>query len=64
MKGFVKWYNYVRGNGFIHGEDGTDISFHMSDIGNRGLDLYEKDRVEFKVQRTGKRIKAIGLKKI
>jgi cold shock CspA family protein len=64
LKGVVTWYNYLRGKGFINGDDGKEISFHIHDIANRGLDLYEKDHVEYKVQRIGKNLKAIGLKKI
>jgi hypothetical protein len=30
MKGTVKWYNSMKGFGFIRGEDGKDVFVHSS----------------------------------
>ncbi|MEJ2544745.1 MAG: cold shock domain-containing protein, partial [Calditrichaceae bacterium] len=32
MEGKIKWYNPIKGFGFIVGEDGKDIFVHQTDI--------------------------------
>ncbi|UCF13248.1 MAG: cold shock domain-containing protein [Thermoplasmatales archaeon] len=49
MKGTVKWYNGLKGFGFIQGEDGTDVFVHRTAI-PMGTDLYEGDSVEYQVE--------------
>lgn len=49
-KGKVKWYNEVKGFGFIETEDGQDIFVHRSGLidSNRGLETDQE--VEFEVK--------------
>lgn len=37
MRGTVKWFNAVRGYGFIGGEDGTDYFVHFTQIRMEGF---------------------------
>ena len=61
MKGTVKWYNHVRGYGFIQGEDGKDVFVHRTSI-PWGSALYEKDQVEYEIEDTERGLKAINVK--
>jgi len=49
--GTVKWFNPIKGYGFITPEDGSkDVFVHMSDVQNAGLGtLNEGQRVEFDI---------------
>jgi len=49
MKGTIKWYNGLKGFGFIQGEDGTDVFVHRTAL-PMGIDLYEGDSVEYQVE--------------
>jgi len=49
MKGTIKWYNGLKGFGFIQGEDGKDVFVHRTAI-PMGTDLYEGDTVEYQVE--------------
>ena len=64
MKGIVKRWNSSRGYGFIEPEEGgQDILVHHSDI----ADLYELkkgQKVEFEVDKTRARPKAVKVKVI
>lgn len=59
MKGTVKFFNMVKGFGFITAEGGEDIFFHKSNVKNTGFRdvLVEGDDVTFelKVEQKGKR---------
>jgi len=48
MKGKVKFFNRMKGFGFITGEDGTDYFVHYSGV-KEGVDLNEEDAVVFDV---------------
>ena len=37
MLGTVKWFNVVRGFGFIIGDDGNEYFFHYSNIKGEGV---------------------------
>ena len=52
-KGTVKWFNAVKGYGFISPEDGSKDAFvHISAVERAGLsDLKEGQVVEFELQR-------------
>ena len=53
--GTVKWFNEVKGFGFLTSEDGTDIFVHYSSITSDGFKtLAEGDTVEFEVADTPK----------
>ena len=52
-QGTVKWFNAVKGYGFISPDDGTNDAFvHISAIERAGLmGLSEGNRVEYELQR-------------
>ncbi|MEC9347821.1 MAG: cold shock domain-containing protein [Pseudomonadota bacterium] len=41
-KGRLKWFNYVKGYGFITGDDGRDIFLHLSCLRKAGLSFIEE----------------------
>jgi CspA family cold shock protein len=63
MKGKVKWYNDMKGYGFIEGEDGKDVFVHRSAI-PVGIGLYEGDQVEYQLQETDRGQQAADIKKL
>ena len=63
MKGTVKWYNAMKGYGFITGEDGKDIFVHRSAI-PEGTTLYEGDEVEYEIGDTERGSQARDIKKL
>jgi len=63
MKGTVKWYDYMKGYGFIHGEDDKDVFVHRSAV-PFGAELYAEDQVEYDIETTEKGPKAINIKKL
>lgn len=63
MKGTVKWFNPRKGFGFIIGENGKDIFVHRTDVPT-GIFLNEGDSVEYEVETTEKKPRAINIKKL
>ena len=63
MKGTVKWYNDMKGFGFIDGEDGKDIFVHRTAI-PMGTGLYEGDQVEFEIEESDRGQRATNIKKL
>ncbi len=58
-KGKVKWFNEIKGYGFIGQDDGPDIFVHYSNIKNDGYRfLYEGMDVEFDIAETDKGLHA------
>ena len=49
MKGNVKFFNNMKGFGFIAGEDGKEYFVHQSDIAE-GVELNEDDSVNFEIE--------------
>ena len=50
INGTVKWFNGIKGYGFIASESGDDVFVHFSSIQGAGFkNLKEGDRVEFNV---------------
>jgi cold shock protein len=49
MKGTVKWYNDMKGFGFLAGEDGKEVFVHRSSI-PAGMNLHEGDKVEYQIE--------------
>ena len=62
MKGTVKFFNEMKGFGFIAGEDGTEYFVHQSAL-PEGLTLNENDAVVFDVEEGDRGPKAVNVKK-
>ncbi len=61
MKGTVKFFNRMKGFGFIAGEDGKEYFVHETSI--EGESLNENDSVEFEVEQGDRGPKAVKVKK-
>jgi cold shock protein len=62
MKGNVKFFNEIKGFGFIAGEDGQEVFVHKSSLGE-GVTLHENDSVTFDVEQGDRGAKAVNVKK-
>jgi len=64
MEGTVKWYNDMKGYGFIEGDDGNDYFVHNSAIGE-GARLHDGDAVSFDPEEgdRGKKAENVKLQK-
>jgi CspA family cold shock protein len=63
MKGTVKWYNDIKGFGFIEIEGENDVFVHKTAI-SAGTGLNEGDQVEFEIEDTDRGQHAINIKKL
>jgi len=63
MKGKIKWYNEMKGFGFIEVENGKDVFVHQTAI-PEGTHLDEGDEVEFEVEKGEKGPSAVNVKKL
>ena len=59
-QGTVKWFNFVKGFGFIEQEDGDDLFVRKTQVEGR---IEEGDSVEFEVGEGPKGPNAINVKK-
>ncbi len=62
MKGTVKFFNDMKGFGFIAGEDGKEYFVHTSALGE-GVRLSENDAVTFDVEQGDRGPKASNVVK-
>jgi len=62
MKGTVKFFNAMKGFGFIAADDGKEYFVHQSALGE-GVTLNENDTVEFDVEEGDRGPKAVNVKK-
>lgn len=60
--GKVKWYNEVKGFGFIESEEGKDVFVHRTGLANPMRGLAEGQQVYFDTQNSEKGIAAINVK--
>ena len=62
MKGTVKFFNNMKGFGFIAGEDGKEYFVHQTGL-KEGVSLNENDSVEFDVEEGDRGPKAVNVSK-
>ncbi len=62
MKGTIKFFNEMKGFGFIAAEDGKEYFVHQSAL-EEGTTLNENDAVTFDVEEGDKGPKAVNVKK-
>lgn len=62
QKDTVKWFDAVKGYGFIAGDDGQDVFVHQSNILMKGFRVLEVgQRVSYQIEPTEKGNKAINV---
>ena len=61
MKGTVKWYNPIKGYGFITGEDGQDVFVHSSALPDRSY-ISKSDSDEYIIEESERGLKATNVK--
>ena len=54
MKGTVKWYDAVKGFGFIQSEDNKDLFVHRSGVKDNVFSLEAGQSVEFEIKESDK----------
>jgi CspA family cold shock protein len=62
MKGKIKFFNAMKGFGFVAGEDGKEYFIHKSALAE-GVILHENDAVTFDVEEGDRGPKAVNVKK-
>ena len=62
MKGTVKFYNEMKGFGFIAAEDGQEYFVHQTGL-KEGVSLHDNDEVEFDVEQGDRGPKAVNVGK-
>jgi len=61
MKGTVKFFNEMKGFGFIAAEDGKEYFVHQTSL-EEGVSLQENDSVTFDVEEGDRGPKAVNVK--
>lgn len=62
MNGTVKFFNNMKGFGFIAGEDGKEYFVHQTGL-KEGVNLNENDQVTFDVEEGDRGPKAVNVNK-
>ncbi|MBR9699078.1 cold shock domain-containing protein [Candidatus Woesearchaeota archaeon] len=62
MKGKVKFFNTMKGFGFIESEDGKEYFVHQTGL-QEGVSINENDQVEFDVEQGDRGPKAVNVKR-
>jgi len=63
MKGKVKFFNAMKGFGFISGEDNNEYFVHRSALGE-GLEIDKDDTVNFDTEQTDRGLKAVNVSRV
>ena len=63
-KGKIKWYNEVKGFGFIETENGHDIFVHRSGLSGTNDELQPEQQVQFETKQGDKGLFAVNVKSI
>lgn len=63
MKGNVKWYDSVKGYGFIQAEDNKDIFVHRTGLEGSARALVPGESVEFEIEEREKGPVAVNVRK-
>lgn len=61
-KGKVKWYDEVKGFGFIMQENGDDLFVHKTSLEKQFEGLEENQEVEFDIEQGQKGLVAVNVK--
>jgi CspA family cold shock protein len=61
MKGNVKFFNNMKGFGFIESEDGKEYFVHQSGLQD-GVIINDNDAVEFSTEEGDRGLKAVNVK--
>jgi len=61
-KGKIKWYDDVKGYGFIATENGADVFVHRTSLSNPYANLETDQEVEFETKQGDKGLVAINVK--
>ena len=64
MKGTVKWYDAVKGYGFIESEDNKDLFVHRSGVKDSVFALEAGQEVEFEIKESDRGPVAINVEGI
>lgn len=62
MNGIVKWFDPIKGYGFVRGSDGKDYFLHASSLTEETINIFDGKKVTFDTEKTAKGIKAINIK--
>ena len=62
MEGTVKFFNEMKGFGFIAGEDGKEYFVHQTGL-KEGISIQENDSVTFDIEQGDRGPKAINVSK-
>lgn len=63
-KGKVKWYNGIRGYGFIEADNGKDVFVHRTGLDKSNSDLETGQEVEFEIREGEKGLQAYNVKSV
>jgi len=63
-KGKVKWYNAIKGYGFIVSESGEELFVHRTGLSEAGARLDAEQKVEFDIRQGEKGLMAVNVKQV